>query len=67
VEIKCSSRTLATPIVVQLFVAIKLVNPLKSGTRLNIISLHVQTFMILKEGRKGINAYSHSGSFKPIH
>ncbi len=66
-EIRNSSRTLATPIVVQLGVAIKLVNPLRRGTCLKIISLHVQTFTILKEGIKGINACSHSGSFKPTH
>ncbi len=35
-------------------VAIKPLNPCKGGTCLKIISLHVQTFMILKERRKGI-------------
>jgi hypothetical protein len=67
VEIRTSSRTLATPTIVQLVVVIKPINPLRGGTCLKIISLHVQTFTILKEGRKRINACSHSGSFKPTH
>ncbi len=39
VEIKSSSITLATPIVVQLVVAIKLVNPLRSGTYIYMFKL----------------------------
>ncbi len=66
-EIRINSRTLATSIVVQPVVVIKPVNPLRGGTCLKIISLHVQTFMILKERRKRINVCNHNGSFKPTH
>jgi hypothetical protein len=44
VEIGTNSRVLATPSMVQLVT--KLVSPLKGGTRLEIIPLHVQTFTI---------------------
>jgi hypothetical protein len=47
VEIGTSSRTLVTPSMVQPVATTKLVNPLRGGTCLEIIPLHVQIFSIL--------------------
>jgi hypothetical protein len=46
VEIKTSSRTLTTTFVVQLVANIKTISPLKDGTCLEIVPLHVHIFTI---------------------
>jgi hypothetical protein len=46
VEIKTSSRILTTTFVVQLVASIKPISPLRGGTCLEIVPLHVQIFTI---------------------
>jgi len=46
VETRTNNRTPTTPFMVQHVATIKLVSPLRGGTCLEIIPLHVQTFTI---------------------
>jgi len=57
VEIRTNSRVLATPFLVQPIAITKPISPLRGGTCLKIIPLHVQTFAILIAATNVVNEH----------